>query len=196
MKQIFAKLNLVWILTAAATSALADPPRPSHDHWRNTTYQDHYIRYDHASRKYIETVNCKVLWRFNLLSNELNTLTLHDPSRNMTVRLDYTGMYLKAASASTFTLYQRGTFDTRTHFNHYDQNGTYTGSIAKLDGCTWVERSSGQSQVAYRFVQRSASADSIELYDGSRDIWVSLKAKAMYLRFGSNAYQYFKNGSW
>jgi len=56
-----------------ASNGFADPPRPSHDHWRNTKYAGHYVRYDYASKTYVETINCQVYYRFKLVSNELNT---------------------------------------------------------------------------------------------------------------------------
>lgn len=188
--------TLALLSAMTATSVFADPPIPSHDHWRNTNYAGHYVRYNSQTKDYVETVNCKVLWRFKALSNELNTLTLFDASRNMTVRLNYEGMYLKPAGSTTFTFYQKGTFDTRKQFQHFDNRGTYTGAITKQDGCQWIEVFPGAARPAYYFQERSTSPQSVELFDGSRNIFVRLDNTQMFLKTGNAPYGFFKNGRW
>lgn len=190
------KLCVALLFTLTATSAWADPPMPSHDHWRNTNYGGHYVLYDVASRTYVETINCRVSFRFTLVSNQRNTLTLFDASRGMTVRLDYQGMWLKAQGASDFSFYQAGTFDTRKQFQHFDANGAYTGAITKGHGCSWVEWFPGYSAPSYYFVERGTAPDAVELFDGSRDLWVRLSGSSMALKFGNAAYAFFKNGHW
>lgn len=187
----FAKTTLLTLsMVFSASAAFADPPRPSHDHWRNTGYQGHYVLYDFASHTYVETVNCRATNRFTLVSNQLNELTLFDASRGMTMRLNYDGMWLKAAGASDFTFYQSGTFDTRTQFHHD------AGAITKGHGCTWVEWFNGAAGPAYNFAERGTTPGSVELYDGTRDIWVRLDAAQMWLHFGAAAYTFFKTGHW
>lgn len=187
----FAKTTLLTLsLVFSASAALADPPRASHDHWRNTGYQGHYVLYDFASHTYVETVNCRAANRFTLVSNQLNELTLFDASRGMTVRLNYDGMWLKASGASDFTFYQSGTFDTRTQFHHD------AGAITKGHGCTWVEWFNGAATAAYSFAERGTTTGSVELYDGTRDIWVRLDSAQMWLHFGAAAYSFFKTGNW
>ena len=190
------KLFLALALGFSATSAFADPPRPSHHHWINTNYANHYILYDNASRQWIETVNCQPAWRFNLVSNENNAIVLHDPSRNMTVRLEYGAMYLKANGAADFSLYQYGTFDTREQVQHVDANGIYTGAITKLHSCQFVEYLAGSSQPSFHFFLANNNGGTVELYDNSRDLWVKLEANRMYLHSAGAAYQLFKNGRW
>ena len=189
-----------WALAAfgfsIATITMADPPRPSHDHWRNTQYAGHYVRYDAPSHTYVETINCRPSYRFTLVSNELNTLTIFDASRNMTVRLDYSGMYLKPSGSTAFTLYQKGTFDTRTQFQHVDSRGTYSGAITKLDGCNWVEYLAGSHTANWHFVERSTTPQSVELFDASRNMFVRLDNTQMFLKTGANPYGFFKNGHW
>jgi hypothetical protein len=189
------KTYLKFLLTMAAallgtSAALADPPRASHDNWQNTNYASHYVRYDSQTRTYVETVDCRPLWRFTLVSNEMNTLTLYDASRGMTVRLDYSGMYLKPAGAANFTFYQNGTFGNRWQFK------PDAAAITKLDGCKWIEWFSGQSAPTFSFQQRSFTSNAVELYDASRDMWVKLENTAMSLRTGNNPYAFFKNGKW
>lgn len=192
------RLQLVCALLIASFSSVgrADPPRASHDYWRNTAYPSHYVRYDQATRTYVETVDCRPLWRFTLVSNAANTLTLYDASRGMTIQLNYDGMYLKPVGQSSFTYYQPGTFDTRTQFFHYDANGTYTGSINRRDGCVWEEWFPGSSLPAYRFRQTLVTNDAVEMYDQTRDLSVRLTRDKMYLRTGSQAYGFFKSGRW
>ncbi len=195
---MIAKLKFFFALALglSATSAFADPPRPSHHHWTNSNYANHYVLYDYASGQWIETVNCQAAWRFNLVSNENNAIVLHDPSRNMTMRLEYGAMYLKADGAAAFTLYQYGTFDTHEQFQHFDANGTYTGAITKQHGCQFVEYLAGASQPSYRFFLAYNYGGTVELYDSSRDLWVKLDASRMYLHFANAAYEFFKNGRW
>lgn len=181
---------------SVATAIFADPPRPSHDHWRNIQYAGHYVRYDSQSRTYVETINCRASYLFTLVSNEMNTLTIFDASRNMTVGLNYEGMYLKAAGATAFMLYQKGTFDTRTQFQHVDSKGAFSGALTKLDGCNWVEYLAGSHTPNWRFVERSTNPQSVELFDGSRNIFVRLDNTQMFLKTGSNPYGFFKNGHW
>jgi hypothetical protein len=183
-------------ITGLGNIARADPPRASHDHWRNTAYPSHYVLYDSASRTWVETVDCRPLWRFTVLSNEMNTLTLYDASRDMTVRLTYEGMYLKASGASGFTYYQPGTFDTRTLFEHNDANGAYTGTIIKRDGCRWEEHFPGVSGAAFTFTQGSITPQAVEIYDGSRDLTVRMDAGSMWLKWGQGGYDFFKSGRW
>ncbi len=190
------KYALALVLGLTATSALADPPPASHHHWINSNYASHYILYDNASRQWIETVNCQPAWRFNLVRREMNAIELHDPSRNMTVRLEYGAMYLKAAGATSFSLYQYGTFDRRERFSHYDSNGAWTGTITKQHGCKLVEYLAGSSSPNFRFVLANNNGGAVEMYDSSRDMWVKLDDSRMYLRTGNQPYGFFKNGRW
>lgn len=189
-------LTATFAFLAAAGAAHADPPRPLHEHWRNTNYPSHYVLYDNQSRTWVETVDCRVANRFTQVSNENNTLNLFDASRGMAMRLTYEGMFLKAAGASDFTIYQYGTFDTRTLFEHSDANGAYTGSIVKRDACAWEEWFPGGSAPSYRFVQSAVSPDAVEIYDGSRDIGVRLEASRMLLRQGNTPFSFFRPGRW
>ena len=184
-------------LGGAGSPAFADPPRASHDHWRNTNYPSHYVMYDSATRTYVETVDCRVMWRFTLVSNEMNNLTLYDASRGMTVLLNYDGMFLKPAGAANFSLYQNGTFDTRTMFDHIDANGAHTGTVVKRHGCRWEEWFPGGGAAAFTFVQGGADVNAVEMYDGSRSIWVRLETEGrMYLKQGGSGFNFFKNGRW
>ena len=187
---------LVLTLTSLSTTAFADPPPASHHYWRNTAYPGHYVLYDQATQTWVETVNCQVLWRFALVRNEVNMITLYDASRGMTVKLDYQGMWLLPQGAAGFSLYQVGTFDTRTQFEHWDANGVYTGAITRLHGCGWHEWFPGGSSPAFQFVDSATSGDAVEIYDRGRDLFVRMDATRMYLKFGQNAYQVFKNGRW
>lgn len=187
---------LALVFLSLTKVARADPPRASHDHWRNTQYAGHYILYDNASRSYVETVNCRVMWRFTVRSNEMNTLTLYDASRNMLVRLTYDGMYLKESGANDFTLYQRGTFDTRKQFRHHDASGNYTGAITKGHGCSWVEYLAGAKSPSFRFVESASTNGYVDIYDSSRSMTVRMDNSRMYLKVGNGAFGYFKDGTW
>lgn len=183
-------ITIILSLLAFTEAARADPPRANHYHWRNTNYPSHYVLYDYASRTWIETVDCRVFNRFTLVRNEVNTLTLYDASRDMTMLLNYEGMFLKAHGASGFSFYQNGTFDTRTLFQHAD------AAISKHHACVWEEWFSGASRPTFSFVQSAVSPDAVELYDRSRDIGVRLESSRMLLRQGNVPFSYFKAGRW
>lgn len=189
-------IGILLAMVALAPQSFADPPPASHDHWRNTNYPSHYILYDQTSHTYVETVDCRVFWRFTVVANELNQITLYDASRGMTVRLTYDGMYLKPAGQRDFTFYQAGTFDTRTLFRHNDANGAYTGTIIKRNACAWEEYFPGNSAPAYRFVQSGIDANAVEMYDQGRNMTVRLDVGRMYLRQGNGPFNFFKNGRW
>lgn len=193
-------LKLVALLLTAAflsSPAYADPPPDSHHYWRNANYPDHYVLYDQASRTWVETINCRVSWRFTQVSNQLNTLTLFDASRGMTVRLDYSGMYLKGASDADFAFYQAGTFDRRIMFAHTNAGGAFTGSIVRTHGCAWQEFFPGSNGTpAYRFVQSAVTPTYVDVYDASRDLTARMDATNLYLRQGSASFGFFKNGHW
>lgn len=189
-------MALMFLAQVFASPAFADPPRANHYHWRNTDYPSHYLQYDYASRTWLETVDCRVLWRFHLESNGVNQLDLIDDSRGMRVRLNYEGMWLKAAGAADYSFYQRGTFDTRTQFFHYDAAGNFTGAITKKPGCVWDEQFAGQSAPTFHFVQSAISNAAVEIYDASRTLWVLLSGNRMDLRQGTGPYGFFKNGHW
>lgn len=193
LSRVFIFVSLLFAMT---TSVFADPPRASHDHWRNTNVPSHYVMYDNASRTYLETINCRIAYRFTLVSNEMNTLTIFDASRNMTVRLNYEGMFLKAAGATNFTFYQPGTFDTRTQFKNMNPNGTHASNITKQHACVWQEWFLGARGPAYNFVEKNTNASSVELYDVSRNMWVRLDTAAMFLKVGNAAYSFFHSGHW
>ena len=196
MRKLYSLLvpGVMWIFLV--TPARADPPRASHDHWRNTGFAGHYVLYDSSSRTWVETVSCRAANRFTIVRNETNSLTLLDAGRGMTMRLDYQGMWLKAAGAVEFSFYQAGTFDTRTQFKHVDGNGTYTGAITKGHACSWVEWFPGASGPAFQFMERGTNPSSVELYDRSRDLWVRLDTDRMWLKIGTAAYGFFKSGRW
>lgn len=193
---ILLRLTLLLTLLSAPLSIFADPPRASHDYWRNTNYVGHYVLYDAASKTYLETINCRVAFRFTAVSNELNTLTLFDASRNMTVRLNYQGMYLKPSGAADFSFYQAGTFDTRTQFENYNPNGSLASTISKRHGCVWQEQFVGAHTPAFSFVEKSTNNDAVELFDASRNLWARLNANAIYLKSGTAPYSFFHNGRW
>jgi len=191
----FAAIALALVFSAPAASA--DPPRASHHHWRNANHHSHYVLYDIASRQWLETIDCRVVYRFNLVRNEMNTLELHDPTRNMSILLNYEGMFLKPAGATGFSFYQAGAFDTRTQFSHYDANGAWTGTITKQHGCSFVEYLASATTPTFRFGYKQATADFVEIYDGSRDIFVKMETGGrMLLRESNQAYWHFKNGRW
>ena len=118
-----------------------------------------------------KTANCQVARRFNLVSNEMNVLTLHDPSRDMTVRLEYGAMYLKLHGAAAFSFYQNGTFDTRTQFLYFDSIGAYTGAITKQHDCQLVEYLAGSGTANYRFFLASNHGGAVEMHDGGHALW-------------------------
>lgn len=196
MNWIYKIFLFLFALSTLASSVFADPPRASHDHWRNTNYPSHYVMYDFATRTYVETIDCQVRYRFSLVSNELNTLTIFDQSRNMTVRLDYSGMHLKAAGATGFTFYQEGTFDTRTRFENQNPNGSVASVISKRHGCQWAEWFTGASAPTYYFVQKATNNNEVEIFDGSRNMWVKMNANSMFLKVGTAAYSFFHSGVW
>jgi hypothetical protein len=196
----FLKRSLAAAVAAAAflaSPAYADPPPDSHHYWRNTNYPDHYVLYDHASRTWVETIGCRVAYRFTQVSNQMNELTLFDASRGMTVRLTYDGMFLKAAGDAGFGFYQSGTFDRRIRFSHRDAGGAYTGQIARTHGCGWEEWFPGHGgQPGFRFVQVAVTPGYVDVYDASRDMTARMDAGSLYLRQGDAPFAFFKAGGW
>lgn len=177
-------------------SLLADPPQASHHYWQNSNFVGHYVLYDYGSRTYLETINCKVAYRFTVVSNIMNTLTLFDASRGMTVQLNYEGMSLKEKGATKFTFYQQGSFDTREQFKHYDNKGNFTGALTKQHACGWVEYLAGSHAPDWRFVEVGRNKDFVDLYDASRNMTVRLEKNRMLLKTGNNPLGFFKNGNW
>lgn len=195
MRRLLTLMTLALSLFSTG-QALADPPPNPHHLWRNTNYPSHYVLYDAASRQWIETVDCRVLWRCNLVRNELNAIELNDPSRKMTIRLTYDQMLLKPAGAAGFSAYQNGTFDARERFSHYDAAGNYTGQIVRGHACKFSEYFAGQSSPAYTFVIASSSAAAVEIWDESRHMMVKLDSNRMYMSANGASYSFFKNGRW
>lgn len=195
---MFSKLHLglsTLVFIFSAGIVVADPPVPPHYHWRNTNYPSHYVLYDFPTKTYIETVDCKPMWRFKEVSNALNTLTLFDASRGMTIQLTYDGMFLKEKGATSFTFYQKGVFDTRRQFSH-NMNGTYTGALTKQHGCQWFEYLAGASSPSWRFKEVTTTAGYVDLFDASRNMTVRLNNDSMYLRTGTAPLAFFKKGQW
>lgn len=177
-----------------ALTAFADPPPASHHYWRNSNYPNHYVLYDAKTRQWVETIDCRVAYRFRAIKNELNNLTLYDDSRGMTVLVNYDGMFLKAAGALDFSFYQRGTFDTREAFYHFDNAGTHTGTFQRAHGCQWQEWFPGVGYPVYTFVQTGVDSGGVEMHDGGRAISVRLEAGRMLLKHGQQAYAHYRNG--
>lgn len=196
MHKLVMSLILSTFIVLSGQTALADPPRPNHHLWQNSVFHGHYVLYDSATRTWVETIDCRPVFRFTLVSDGLNELVLFDASRGMTVKLTYEGMSLKASGESTFSFYQRGAFDRREMFEHEDGNGAYTGTIARYHGCSWAEWFPGGSAPAFRFGQIVVDGGAVEIYDGTRDIYVRLDASHMWLRQGTAPYGFFKNGKW
>ena len=177
-----------------ALTAFADPPPAPHHYWRNSNYPNHYVLYDAKLRQWVETIDCRVAYKFRAIKNELNNLYLYDDSRGMTVLVNYDGMFLKAAGASEFSSYQRGTFDTRERFYHFDNAGGHTGTFARAHGCQWQEWFPGNANPAYTFVQTRVGGDGVEMHDGSRNISVKLEPGRMLLKQGNQPYSFYRNG--
>lgn len=196
MNAFFKFLAPVFALNLLSPSVFADPPLPTHNHWRNTNYPSHYVLYDAASKSYIETINCKPTYYFKFLTRELNAMTLFDQSRNMTIRLDYDGMSLKASGASSFTFYQSGTFDSRLQFENRNPNGTVASVISKGHNCDWKEWFVGAPSPTFYFVEKGTNNDAVEIFDGSRNMWVRMTSNAMFLKVGNGAYSFFHSGNW
>lgn len=192
----FIRKLIVAAVALHSVIGLADPPRANHHYWRNTDYPNHYVLYDYATRQWVETIDCRVFYRFRSTGNELNAITLIDDSRGMVVRLTYDGMFLKPAGASDFTFYQRGTFDTRESFAHNDDAGNYTGTISRTHACQWQEWFPGNTSPTFSFVQTLVDNSAVEMFDGSRGIAVRLEQSRMYLKQGTVAFGFFKDGHW
>ena len=191
-KSFFLGLGILFF----AQNVFADPPIDPNYLWRNTSYPSHYVLYDFQTKTYVETVDCKPLWRFTVVSNQMNTLTLFDASRGMTVQVNYDGMYLKEKGATQFKFYQKGTFDKRWQFSHHDAKGVYTGAITIQHGCNVVEYLAGASSPTWRFKQTNRTNEYVDIFDASRNMLVRLTNDSMYLRTGSNPLAFFKNGAW
>ena len=196
MHRTFGFVLLSLAFSLASQSVFADPPPASKDYWQNANYNGHYVLYDSVSRTYVETVDCKIFWRFTLLAKSMNVVTLYDKSRDMTVQLTYGGMYLKAKGAAGFTFYQKGTFDTRNQFTHVDPHGTYSGALTKLNACQWVEYLAGSHTANWHFVETARNSDNVDLFDASRSLTVRLSKDRMLLKIGNNPFGFFKKGHW
>lgn len=196
MQNTLRKFFLTLGIVLFSQNVFADPPKDPHYLWRNTNYPSHYLLYDFATKTYVETVDCKPLWRFTIVSNEMNELTVFDASRGMTVKVNYDGMFLKEKGATKFTFYQKGTFDKRWQFSHHDAQGKYTGAITIQHACNVVEYLAGASGPSFKFKQTNRTNEYVDMYDASRDMLVRLTKDAMFLRTGHNPLAFFKNGTW
>ncbi len=174
----------------------ADPPTSPKNHWRNHNDPKHYILYESSSATWVETVNCTAMWRFKKISSDLNNLYLRDEGRKLTVRINYDDMQLKFDNEPAFHFYQKGTFDKRVRFFH-QYNGQWTGTLSRLNGCAWEERLAGDAKPAWFFKAYGEDANSVYLYDGSRNMRVRLDAANMYLQPSGQAnFSLFKGGYW
>src|SRR4051812_24989246 len=88
-------------------TAIADPPPTPKNFWRNTNYFNHYVLYERATNTYVETVDCKPLWRFTKVGGNLNEVILRDEGRKLNVKISYDGMYLKADNQAAYQFYQK-----------------------------------------------------------------------------------------
>lgn len=186
----------IFLIGFIGIQAFADPPPSPKNLWRNSNYYNHYVLYERKTNTWIETVDCKALWRFTKQSSDLNNLYLRDAGRKLTVKLSYDGMYLKYDNESAFKLYQRGTFDKRVRFFH-QYNGQWSGTVSRGHACNWEELLAGSQAPNFRFKVYGENASSVFLFDASRNMRVKLNTGDMWLQEKGQAnFSYFKNGYW
>lgn len=192
----FLKFLAVVAAVFIGVGAKADPPVSPKNHWRNANDPKHYLLYEKASNTWVETVNCIPMWRFKKVSSNLNNLYLRDESRKLNVQLNYDDMRLKFDNEPAYKFYQKGTFDKRVRFFH-SYNGQWTGTVSRLNGCSWEELLAGGSKPSWFFKAYGEDANSVYLYDGSRNMRVRLDAANMYLQpTGQATFSFFKTGYW
>ncbi len=176
--------------------ASADPTGSAKTFWRNANYYNHYLLYEKSSNTYVETVDCKVRWRFTKFGGNLNEVILRDAGRKLNVKLSYDGMWLKFDSDPAYKFYQKGTFDKRVRFFH-NVKGTWTGTVSRKPGCAWEELLAGGTSPAWHFRIYGEDAGSSYLYDASRNMRIRLNKDDMWLQeSGKPVFAFFKKGYW
>jgi hypothetical protein len=190
------KLYAIVLSAFIGFAAVADPPTSAKTHWRNTNYYSHYVLYERSTGTWVETINCKPVYRFTKVSSNLNDLILYDAGRKLSVKLNYDGMYLKFDNEAAYKFYQPGTFDKRVRFFH-QYNGQWTGTLSRLHGCAWEELLAGGTAPSWHFVAYGEDANSVYLYDKSRNMRVRLNPSDMWLQpSGQGTFSFFKTGHW
>jgi hypothetical protein len=167
----------------------------SRDLWRSDTSLGHYFLRDNATGKFVETIDCRVAFTFDVVADG-NDVRLYDRSRDMYVELQNGLMWLKQGS-NDWTKYRDGRFDSRITYNHEDASGAVSGAIWKKNGCRWEEYLDGTANPSFRFVEQRADGAGVQLYDAGRNLYVFLTGGAMYLRTGTGVpFKLFKKGGW
>lgn len=189
-KIVFTALTLSSLLAGSAAQASGRTV----DVWRSSDGPGHYFRRDYASNSYVETVDCRRAFTFQI--NQLNgdSVRLYDPSRKLYVHLQNGAMWLWADGATQWTRYRNGSFDHRFLFGHRAAGGSQTSWFNLLDGCRWHETVAGGG---FDFVETGKSASAVVMYDSSRNLFVKLEETVMSLRSGgAGAFNFYHYGSW
>jgi hypothetical protein len=167
------------------------------DTWVAANNDAHYFLRNYVTNEYKETIDCLVSYTFTIREERADGLVLYDVSRDMFVFLGHGAMWLWPSGATAWSRYKDGNFDRRNYFYHYDSSGAISGFFVKKNGCVWEEHFDGTGRAAFTFGQNSANAQSIVLYDNSRNMYVRLDDGSMWLKEGVRGnFTFFKTGSW
>jgi len=188
----------IGIAVGVATSSLASAA--NFDLWRASSDPTSYVLHNNNTGEYVETINCRVAFRFVVNKTFPGGVVLYDASRNLYVQLTQSAMSLWPAGATNWSYFKAGTFDNRSMFEHQDKSGGITGAIWMKDACRWEEYLGGTARPDFRFQQVRVTDGTVVLGDSSRDLYVMLGDGAMYLHKGvvtdGRQWVFFKKGYW
>jgi len=195
MVRHFLKFGLAMGILAAASGNAAEFAL-----WTTNSDPSSYVLHNNNTGLYVETINCRAAFTFQLKKVYVGGIQLYDASRDLYVLLDQFQMKLWSKAERKWVAFKSGTFDNRYLFEHQDTSGAITGSLWKKDACVWEEYGGGTSQPDFRFRQTRVSDGTVVLHDASRAMWAMLGEETMYLHQGSapnsTNWHFFKKGHW
>ena len=170
------------------------------DLWRASASAGNYILHNNNTNEYVETIDCRVAFRFVLDQTYPGGIRLYDASRGLYVYLDVNYMRLWPRGATSWTIHKTGSFDERYMFEHEDASGAVTGAIWKKDACAWQEFIGGTATPDFSFYEYRLTYGTVVLRDPSRNMYVMLGEESMYLHQGNppsgTEWNFFKKGHW
>lgn len=121
----------------------------------NTAYfyypaSEGYFVKDVQTGVWSETIQNTEVFYFKEIGSSANAVDLFDPTRNMTVKLDKNGVFLKAMGETKFTFYRSGSWDNRSLFS-YNLGAGRSGYYQLIGGNMYrhVTNDNGQKSSSY-----------------------------------------------
>ena len=133
------------------------------DTWVNTEKLQAFV---HVGKdQWQETQNGRVVFKFKEIARTTNGVVLFDGSRGITVALNEGKADISSGTTTFEGLRGRFWFKEWTYADR-------TGKFILISDKSWQEIQSGK--VAFKFTQTSRTTNTVELFDASRDVAVSL----------------------